>query len=270
MKVVRVFPRRTRATPIDEMAFVGEPTMFVPPCDEVHVSVLFSWDMKEAERLAREWERVAPVKIGGPACGTRGGDFEPGMYLGKGYTITSRGCPNKCWFCSVWKRDGGIRELQIKDGFNILDDNLLACSEQHIRSVFEMLGRQKERAQFTGGVEAERLKDWHVDLFHKVKPAQVFFAFDEEKDYEPLAEAIGKMKKAGFNRHKLRCYVLAGFPNDIMDKAKSRLESVVKLGAFPMIMVWRDEKGMRDQSWMKFQKLWSRPAAIYGMTKAVI
>ena len=64
----RVFPRRTKATPTDDYAFIGYPGLFVPEdLTEVHVSVAFSWDLKLAERLADAWSRYAPVRIGGPA-----------------------------------------------------------------------------------------------------------------------------------------------------------------------------------------------------------
>ena len=63
MLIARVFPRRTKATPRDEYAFIGDVPLFLPPdISEVHVSVTFTWDLKEAERLARAWSRVAPVK----------------------------------------------------------------------------------------------------------------------------------------------------------------------------------------------------------------
>ena len=109
---------------------------------EIHVSVTFTWDRPEAERLARIWKRYAPVKIGGPAYDDPGSDFIPGMYLKKGYTITSRGCNNKCWFCLVPKREGQLRELPITAGRNLQDNNILGCSEKHIRDVFAMLNKQ--------------------------------------------------------------------------------------------------------------------------------
>jgi len=34
--IARVFPRRTRATPTDELAFIGEPGLFPPEVDAVH------------------------------------------------------------------------------------------------------------------------------------------------------------------------------------------------------------------------------------------
>ncbi len=106
-RVIRVFPRRTKATPDDEGARIGVGPGLFDEADEVHVSVAFTWDLPLAEKLAAEWKFVAPVQMGGPALGTRGEGFTPGFYVRRGYTITSRGCPNRCWFCSVWKREGG-------------------------------------------------------------------------------------------------------------------------------------------------------------------
>lgn len=129
MQIARVFPRKTKATPDDELVFTKPPPKKgLPDIDEVHISVTFTYDIPKAEQLAEEWGKIGiPVKLGGPAYNLPGGDFIPGLYLKKGYIITSRGCPNKCWFCSVPKREGNqIRELPITEGFNLLDDNLLA------------------------------------------------------------------------------------------------------------------------------------------------
>ena len=94
-RILRVFPRRTKQTPTDDMAFVGDPGLFMPDADEVHVSVTFTWDKSEAERLAESWgKHYGTVKVGGPAYGDRGDTFTPGMYVKEGVTFTSRGCPN--------------------------------------------------------------------------------------------------------------------------------------------------------------------------------
>lgn len=240
--------------------------MFLPPIDEVHVSVAFTYDLPKAEELAEQWEDVAPVRIGGPALDEPGGEFVPGRYLKKGYVITSRGCPNRCWFCRVPIREGGvIRELEIKEGNNILDDNLLACSESHVREVFAMLKRQKYgRPMFTGGLEAKRLKDWHVELLRKVRPKEIFFAYDTPDDYEPLVEAGKKLLAAGFTTasHTLRTYVLIGWPNDTFDKAEARLMDAIRAGFLPMAMLYRNFEGDRDLEWAKFQRFWARPATV--------
>jgi hypothetical protein len=96
MKIIRVFPRSTNATPDDADVRINAVPSLFDDADEVHISVTFTWDLARADYLARAWRPVAPVRIGGPAYNERGGDFVPGMYMRKGYVITSRGCPNRC------------------------------------------------------------------------------------------------------------------------------------------------------------------------------
>jgi len=265
-RIARVFPRRTKATPDDDMAFVGYPRLTQPPVDEVHISVTFSWDLPLAEQMAKTWAGIAPVTMGGPALGMRGEEFVPGRHLRIGYVITSRGCPNRCWFCSVPKREGNtVRELPITEGHNVLDDNLLACSDEHIRAVFAMLSRQKlGRIMFTGGLEAARLKPWHVEEIAKLHPKEIFLAYDTPDDYEPLVEAARMFRAAGIRpqSHTLRAYVLIGWPKDSMVMADLRLRSVLAQGVIPMAMLWRDESGDRDHSWVRFAWPWVRPAAM--------
>jgi hypothetical protein len=191
------------------------------------------------------------------------------MYLKPGYIITSRGCPNRCWFCSVWRREGDIRELPIRDGWNVLDDNLLACSDDHIRAVFEMLKGQPERIQFTGGLEAARLKPWHVRKLRELHPKQIFCAYDTPDDLEPLKEAGRMFLDAGFTTasHTLRCHVLMGHRGDTFEKAEERLEQTLEAGFFPMGNLYRDETGEFDLEWKQFQRQWARPAIIAGRQK---
>lgn len=261
--IARVFPRKTKATPTDSYAFIGAPPIDPPEnITEVHISVTFTYDLSRANKLKILWEKIAPVKIGGPAFGQPSGEFVPGMYLQEGYTITSRGCPNRCWFCHVWRREPKLIELPIHDGWIIHDDNLLACSEAHIRAVFEMLKHQKHRADFRG-LEAKLLQPWHVELLMELKPARMFFAYDTPDDKEPLIRAT-KMLTPHFTRSKLFCYVLIGYPKDTMEEATERLKFVKELGICPFAMLYRDDNGQTDKKWRQFQRSWCRPAAIYS------
>lgn len=269
--IARVFPRRTEATPDDPLAFVGLPPNVPPEVDAVHLSVTFTYDMPIAERLADAWQRVAPVTLGGPALGDPGSDFVPGVFLKLGYVITSRGCPNNCWFCAVPRREGReIRELPITNGWNVLDSNLLACSEKFIRDVFAMLHRQPERVQFTGGLEAARLEDWHVALLWELRPEQMFFAYDTPDDLEPLVNAGRLLRRADFTRRHLRCYVLIGYPGDSLDQAESRLLEAWEAGFMPMAMLWRNKTGSVSSDWQRFQRLWARPALIRSRLKGML
>jgi hypothetical protein len=267
MKILRVFPRRTNATPDDALVAIGSPDLFSDSLevDRVHISVTFSWDLPEGERLYRDWRPIAPVEMGGPALGQPGEEFVPGMYLKKGYVITSRGCPNKCWFCSVWRREGDtLRELPVTDGYIIQDDNLLSCSEKHIREVFEMLARQKERPVFSGGLEAKKLRKWHAEELLRLRPRQMFFAYDTPDDREPLFEAGKLLLENGFTRRSqnLRAYVLIGYPKDTMEAAEKRLNECMDAGFLPFAMLYRDYTGNRNPDWIKFAWPWQRPAAI--------
>ena len=266
MKIARVFPVRTSATPVDDLAFIGSPDLFSQKIevDKVHISVTFSWDIQEGERLYNEWKKIAPTEIGGPAMGTRGEDFTPGMYLKEGYVITSRGCNNLCWFCNVWKREGETRELPIKEGYIIQDDNLLSCTENHIKEVFAMLAKQKERPIFYGGLESRKLQDWHCKELLNLRPKQMFFAYDTPEDKEPLYDAGKLLFKHGFSRRSqsLRCYVLVGYPLDTFEAADKRLNETMDAGFMPFAMLYRDDSGWRDPEWIKFTWPWMRPAAI--------
>lgn len=266
MSIARVFARRTNATPTDALAFYDEPPLDPPQVDEVHVSVTFTWDMERAERLARAWERIAPVKIGGPGAGMRGEEFTPGLYLKPGYVITSRGCPNHCWFCSVPKREGPLRELPVTDGWNVLDDNLLACSPEHFAAVCDMLRQYRGRVRFTGGLEAARLTDYHAGELRELRPKALFMAYDTPDDWEPLRTATDALLRAGFTTtsHVLACYVLIGYPRDTETEARARIEAVKSLGLMPYAMVWRDEQGHKLPEWGRLQRQNVRPQLIYG------
>lgn len=265
MNIARVFARRTEASPTDPLAFYDAPGLFPPDVDAVHVSCAFTWDMDRAYRLAREWERVAPVTVGGPAFGDGGDVFTPGRYLRTGYVITSRGCPRKCKHCFVPEREGPLRELPITEGWIVQDNNLLACSVDHFRGVLRMLSRQKQRALFTGGLDARLVTDAHVDALADLKLRPIcFFAFDTARVFEPLRLAVEKMLDAGFTiaSHNLRCYVLIGYRGDTMEQAETRLKRTVSLGLMPFAMLYRDSSGLVRREWRQFQRLWARPQIV--------
>jgi hypothetical protein len=273
MRLIRVFPRRTKASPSDELAFFGPPDLFAEG-DAVHVSVTFTADIPIAERLAEDWRHVAPVTVGGVAYGDPGhGYFTPGRYIKPGYTFTSRGCPRRCWFCDVWKRrPQAVPIWPFEAGWNVLDDNLLACPEWHTRAVFKMLANQGRQVEFTGGLEAAALEDYHVGLLADLKPRpNCFFAYDPGDPFETLRSAAERMLAAGFTRqsHRLRCYVLIGYPKDTFALAEARLRSMVDVGFTPYAMLWEPtmpsaQRYKPTPEWRRFQRLWVRPAIIHA------
>lgn len=258
MKLLRVFPRKTNATPIDDDARFDVPGLF-DEADKVEVSVTFTNDKGRGEHLAEAWRTVTKnVSIGGPAYDDRGGEFEPGKYLKHGYVFTSRGCPNRCWFCYTPKREGEIRELEIKDGYNILDSNLLACSDGHIKRVFEMLKRQKEKPRFTGGLDPALMRPWIAESLKDLKPMTAYFAYDDPHDYEHLMDAVKILRDYNIlpdKSHSYFCYVLIGYRGDTFDMAQQRLHGVIDLGLIPMAMLYNRGDDQDDKkTWKKFQR----------------
>jgi hypothetical protein len=275
-RLIRVFPRITKATPRDELAYFGPPDLFAE-ADEIHVDVTFTSDKAKAEMLAEDWKHVAPVKVDGVAYGNPGAEFIPGRYIKPGYLFTSRGCPRRCWFCSVWKRDPLPRLLPIVDGWNILDDNLLACPEPHVRAVFQMLGRQGRQIEFTGGLEALSLEDYQVGLLADLKPRpNCFFAYDPGDAFETLESAARRLIAAGFTAcsHRLRAYVLIGYPSDTFAAANRRLNDMLSIGFTPHAMLWQPETPAAEKhrpapEWRNFQRRWARPAIIHATRHGV-
>lgn len=140
---------------------------------------------------------------------TRGGVFQSGMYLKKGVTITSRGCPNNCSFCFAHKREGKIRELPITEGNIIQDNNILACSNKHWRLVIDMLKKQKA-VSFKGGLEKYRITPKIVEDLRGLRIRELWLACDQASSIKPLEKAVELLSKAGFTRNHLYCYVLIG------------------------------------------------------------
>lgn len=274
MKIARVFPRKTNMSPMDPDTYFGAPDLFTPKdYDEVHVSVVFTWDIDKGYRLARTWQSVCEtVLIGGAALDAQGGDFVAGRYLKKGVTITSRGCPNRCSFCLVPNREGKLRELPIVTGNNLIDNNLLACSKNHLRKVFQMLRMQK-RIDFSGGFESARINDWIIDELRNLSVYQIWLAYDQLKQEKYLIKAVNKLKKY-FRRNQIRCYVLVAYEGDTIEKAEARCRRVWEIGALPFAMRyrkpaihWADTFIYTDRTWNLFARSWTRPAAIKARMK---
>jgi len=267
--MIRVFPRRTKWTPNDDMVFIGEPPIIGRPPDlPVYISCSFTWDINECERLYRSWSAsYSDVQIGGPALGDCGSEFEPGRFIKNGVVITSRGCPKNCPWCFVPSREGEIRELEVKDGYIIQDNNLLACSMGHLEKVFDMLRVQSHAAQFMG-LDAEFLTENHVDLLDSIRVDRMFFAYDTNGDTYHLEKTADLL--SDYNRNKKRCYVLVGYGGESLKNAEKRLLKMWELGYMPFAMLYRDDNYKRrhvSKQWQDLTRIFSRPAIMRGYCK---
>ncbi|MBA7466141.1 hypothetical protein ES707_01316 [subsurface metagenome] len=262
-KIIRVFPRRTSMTPRDDYAFVGDPPLIRPLASEVYVSCAFTWDMPAAKRLADAWAQYYPVSLGGCAY-AHAIDypdlFTPGMYVRKGIVITHRGCNNQCPWCLVPRREGSLREIEIYDGNNLIDNNILQCSRGHIAKVVDML-RQQHGIILSGGLDSRLFTSSIADDLKSLRIKRMFFACDTKEAIKPLERA--KCKLDGFTMDQLRCFVLLCFyENETVDQALARLIEVYRLGFMPFAMLYQppDKHIEYSKEWRKLAKHFTRPA----------
>ena len=227
------------------------------------ISITFTWDIDEGERLRKAWGNFYDaVFIGGPAIGNYyNAAFKVGRFIKHGVTITSRGCPWKCPWCFVPNREGKILELrQIEDGWIIQDNNLLACSKEHQEKVFEMFLRQRNPIEFNGGLDGHFLSPWHIDWFKRLRVSQFWFACDHEASFRRLYKIADLM--SDFPIKKKRCYVMIGFAGESIIRAEKRLEKVYSMGFLPFSQLYQGvEKKKYPMEWQGLNRKWSRPAA---------
>lgn len=262
--MIRVFPVRTKWTPSDDLSFVGDPPLFRPQEMPVRISVTFTWDIPEGKRLLAAWRKYyKDVLIGGPAFNDSGGEFEPGRFIKKGVTITSRGCPKRCGFCLVSKREGQLREIQIKDGWIVQDNNLLACTRPHIEAVFDMLRHQPRPAVFSGGLDTMLLQDWHRKLIDTLRVKELWVACDSSAALKSLKRAARILE--GLPQRKKRCYVMVGYDNENIADAEKRLNAVFEMGFDPFCQLYRGKKeSIYSTEWRRLARKWARPAAYHS------
>lgn len=244
------------------MTIIGYPSLWQPDADEVHVSVTFTWDVEEGQRLAEAWKQYYPVvRLGGPALGSPPNGFIPGMYIKHGVTFTTHGCDNHCPWCLVPGREGKLVELHnFAPGHIVQDNNLLQASRPHLRRVFEMLKVQSRAAVFSGGLDAHLIDDWLAKELRELRIAQLFLAADTKAALRPLKEALNRLSPLG--RQKLRVYALLAFGGETIGEAEERLEAIWELGGMPFAQLFQPPDKFIEYSpeWRQLARRWSRPA----------
>jgi hypothetical protein len=268
MKILRVFLRRTSQTPTDSLVRIGLPSFFDTKLDidEVHISVIFTWDKVTAEDLKGQWEQYYPgkVKLGGVPYGLKTDEFTAGRYLKKGIVITTRGCNFNCPWCHVTNFEGKFREINICEGNIIQDNNILLSSKSHLSKVFAML-RTQSQIRFLGGIDVRVLNDWHISELQQLRIKELWLALDSEDRIPAFKKAVEKLKAAGFKKHHLRTYVLAGY-NEPVEKAEYRLQLAYFLGTLPFVQLYQQDDNYKRMAGEKsrkdnlFIRKWTRPA----------
>jgi hypothetical protein len=226
----------------------------------LYQSIPFTWLLPKAETQARAHKGA--VIAGGPAVvlAKKNGCYDLSFaetpeccsYDALSFhnplaTFTTRGCPNRCDFCAVPSIEGDFVQLrEWKPAPVVCDNNLLAGTYGHFSAVIDSL-RQFPYCDFNQGLEARRLRPYHVDLLRSLKSVKIRFAFDHPKFETVVHDAVELCRSNGLK--DIGIYCLIGF-NDTPESARERLELVRSWGILPNPMRYQPLDALEKNSYV--------------------
>jgi len=157
------------------------------------------------------------------------------------YVFTTRGCPNRCPYCTVWRIEPDAwtnstwqSHIMDKEKVVIFDNNLSAQSSSHIKKVCHYLTENDKLTTFDNGFDCKYITDELAAMLAKIRfaPHGLRLAFDRIEDDGVFQKAIIKLKNAGIDESALMAYVLFNF-QDKPQEAEYRMQECIKLGVRP-------------------------------------
>lgn len=187
------------------------------------------------------------------------------------YGFLTRGCPNKCKWCIVPKKEGVIKpymdveEIAI-DGRNeliLMDNNILASDHgiEQIEKIIKMNeGRKKKiKVDFNQGLDARLVTDEIAKMLSRLKwIQQIRFGCDTPKQIEECEKACAMIDKHGYKgEYFFYCILLDDF-----DESFSRVNHWKKKGSsryLPHCQPFRDigNKSQIIPQWQKDMARWT-------------
>ena len=158
------------------------------------------------------------------------------------FVFTSRGCPNKCGYCAVWR-------IEPKQWINptwqdhidmnkpyvmISDNNLSALDDSHIDNVIKFMVDNKKSVVFDNGFDCKHISSDMAKSLARLKFTRhgMRLAFDRIEEDGIFQDAVEKLKSAGVPKSQIMAYTLFNF-NDTPQEADYRMRQCVKLGIRP-------------------------------------
>ena len=191
-------------------------------------------------------------------------------YSGLDYSIgfLTRGCPNKCSWCIVPKKEGNIRansfieEFLRHDKVVLLDNNVLA-SEHGIKEI-ERISKLNVKVDFNQGLDARLIDNSIARLLSKIKWLKPLRMACDTKSQMPIIEkAVNTLRKYNVTPRNYFIYVLV---KDVQD-ALERVEFLRSLKVDPFAQPFLDYKGTPPTKEQKRFARWVNHKAIFKTVK---
>lgn len=182
----------------------------------------------------------------------------------------TRGCPNRCPWCVVWRMDGNhVRHVADLADFwcgqpvvRLLDDNIMAdedefvddCRQLHdagVRVIWEAL-------------DIRLVNDRIASALASVKPEKsIHFAWDGPAQDDYVRGGVDTLRRNGVKPYRLMFYVLVGF-NTTPEYDMHRIMTLHELGVNPFVMPYFDD-GVKSE-YAKHLARWCNNKFIFKST----
>ena len=218
---------------------------------------------KEIFRRERHWDLPHAVETTFP-------DYSIYPQFNFAISMTTRGCPRKCGFCHVSRKEG-CESVKVSDVWDywkdqkqikVLDANILACRDRE--RLLWQYAKTGAEIDYCQGLDI-RLIDQHViDALNATKLKQVHFAWDNPK--EDLTKAFMTYASLAKNKPKGRygmVYVLVNF-NSTLEEDLYRINTLRALNYDPYVMVYNKPAAPQQ---IKDLQRWCNNKIIFGAEK---
>lgn len=165
--------------------------------------------------------------------------------VGEAYGFLTRGCPNRCSWCVVPRKEGAIRPHADIEEFLagrkravLLDNNVLASAWGLAQ--IEKIVRLGVRVDFNQGLDVRRIarNPELAELLARVRWLRFLrMAYDSCAVQEDVHNAVKLLVKCGLSPRKLFFYVLV---RDDIGDALERIRELKALGCVPFAQPYRD------------------------------
>lgn len=140
----------------------------------------------------------------------------------------TRGCPNKCPWCYVPKKEGQIRPYRtwkevVREDTNklvLMDNNILAC--QYGVNQLRELAETNYKIDLNQGIDARLVTPEIADVLAKINWIRhIRFSCDQKSQIDPVRNAVELLQSRGVKPYRIFIYILVR--SDIED-AEYRVE----------------------------------------------
>ena len=158
------------------------------------------------------------------------------------FVFTTRGCPNRCAYCAVWKLEPKIwinenwkEHIDLSKPYVMISDNNLSAQPvEHIEEICKFLIANKKKVCFDNGFDCKHITPRLAKLMAQLKFVRsgMRLAFDRIEEDGVFQKAVKMLKEAGVKSDALMAYVLFNF-TDTPKEAIYRMEECIKLKVRP-------------------------------------